>query len=57
MLDRVKLVPSGVVRLNAARGPAKSAALSTPPISLQEFKMKEDHVLCLFKDIKIDKAS
>ena len=31
----------------------KSAALSTSEICLQEFKVKEDHVLCLFENIKI----
>jgi len=35
----------------------KSASLSTPQICLQKFKMKEDHVSCVFKDIKINKAS
>jgi len=34
---------SGVARLRADN---KSAALSTPQICLQEFKMKEDHVSC-----------
>jgi len=33
----------------------KSAALSTPQICLQKFKMKY-HVSCFFKDIKINKA-
>jgi len=31
----------------------KSAALSTSEIFLQEFKVKEDHVSCLFEDIRI----
>jgi len=35
----------------------KIAALFTPKICLQEFEMKEDHVSCLFIDIKINKAS
>jgi len=26
-----------------------TASLSTPPICLQDFKMKQDHVLCLAK--------
>ena len=34
----------------------KSAALSTLQISLQEFKMKEDHISCLFKSIRINKT-
>ena len=34
----------------------KGAALSTPQM-WQEFKMKEDHVSCSFKDIRITKGS
>jgi len=49
-------VASGVANLNTARGPHKSAILSTPQISIQEFKMKEDHVSCFFKDTRISKA-
>jgi len=48
---------SGVAKLSAARSHHKIAALFTLKICLQEFKMKEDHVSCLFKDIRIDKAS
>jgi len=35
----------------------KSAALSTPQNCLQEFKIEEDPVSYLFKNIRIDKAS
>jgi len=42
------MLSSGVARL--------SAALFTSQIRLQKFKMKEDHVSCLFKDIRINKA-
>ena len=34
----------------------QSAALSTPKMSLQEIKMKEDHVSCLFNNVRITKA-
>jgi len=34
----------------------KIAALVTPKICLQEFKMEDDHVSCLFKDKRINKA-
>jgi len=34
----------------------KIAALFTPKICLQEFEMKEDHVSCLLKDIRINIA-
>jgi len=35
---------SGVARLSAARADHKSAALSTPQVCFQKFKMKEDYV-------------
>jgi len=34
-----------------------SAALSTTQICFQKFKMKEDYVSCIFKDISVNKAS
>ena len=45
----LQLLTSGVAR--------PSAALPTSQISLQEFKVKEDHASCLFKDIRMNKTS
>ena len=50
-------VVSGVARLSPPGADHKIAALFTPKICLQEFKMEEDHVACLFKDNRINKAS
>jgi len=45
----VCLAASGVVKL--------SAAVSTPQICLQSFKMKEDYFSRIFKDTRINKTS
>ena len=48
---------SGVARPIAAMGRPQKCRLSTRQICLWEFKMREDHVTCLDKDISINKAS